>query len=420
MANAVHHSVLGKLWVASEDLFNTPGSFVQAYPVADTVELTTEQAPLDRKTLSIRPYNYKSPVYGLKSASMKGSFYLQVPSAGLGDGVAAPAAADVPTFTLLSALFGGMVAASGSAVVTGTSASELDVTGTEGVNFPTGTWFAIEDPNGTSGWVPCRVTERDTDTLTFWPSLSAAPNTSDVLVNSHTFYPTRQNTTGLAVRVASGQDTDQQFQLTGGTGSLELSFGRGELAMMSVDLSFASYTGPSALGYSTGDGNDPMAAPMSTRNIQALFQTPGTTTRTPVDLDAVSVKLNMGMKHIETLGGTEGRRGVLRHEGVLDSFAEVELTFPSTVGYESTWEDGTTMSLVLILSLDVSGGGRRFILVDVPAGVIVGKPRHVKGSNGLAATVLTVRAQLDSNYSGSPGVPQLAEAPFRLSFIGAV
>lgn len=416
MANAVHHSVLGSCFVAAEALFGVSGSFVRCFPVADTVELTTSQNPLDVKVLQARPWNTTVPVNGLKSATFKGTFYLQTADSPLGDGTSAPAAADVPTFTFLSALWGAVSVAGGSTVASSSGASSLVVDTGHGARFPTGAWFAVEDPDGTSGVLPCRVTERSTDTLTFWPSLSGAADSAAEVFNGHTFYPTRQNAAAVSVRVASAQDSAQQFQCIGGTGTMELSLARGELATMTLDLQFASHTGPEALGYSTADAQDPMAAPMSCRGLQVLFQDPTTATRATVDLDAVTLKLNLGMKHLETLGGTEGVRGVYRAEGVTDAFCEAELTFPSNTTWESDWADGNPNALVLLLQVDTAGG-RRMIVVDLPRVCIVGKPRHVKGNNGLAATVLTVRTMLDQNYSGTPDTPQLAEAPMRLAFI---
>lgn len=417
MANAVHHSVLGTCFAAAEALFGVPGTFVRCYPVADTCEVTTTQNPLDVKHLQARPWNTAFPVNGLKSATFKGTFYLQTPAATMGSGDSAPASADVPSYLFLSTLWGGQSAAGGSAVDSASGADTLTVGSGHGSQFPTGQWFSVADPNGTSGVLPCRVTERATDTLTFWPSLSGAADVAAEVFNGFTFYPTRQNTSTMAIRVASAQDANQQFQLVGGTGTMELSLSRGELATFTVDLMFPSHTGPDALGYSTADGQDPMAAPVSCRGLQCLFQDPTTTTRTTVDLDAVTLKLNLGMKHIETLGGTEGVRGALRSEGVTDSFCEAELTFPSTVDWEADWEDGNANALVLFLTVDLSPTSRRIIVVDLPRCAIVGKPRHVKGNGGLASTVLTVRAMLDDNFTGTPDTAQLAEAPMRLAFL---
>jgi hypothetical protein len=259
----------------------------------------------------------------------------------------------------------------------------------------------------------CTLT-RTSDACTFYPNASGALADASAVVNLWCFYPSRTNTKSLSVAVCAAQDSAHQMRFSGCTVSAEIKVERDGLASIMFDLKAANWTGPSSLSYSVADASDPMTAPLSCRNAVLYLQPQATTTRTNFKVDTFGAKLNFGNKHITTLtGGTEGKRAVARVEGLTDTFAEIELTFAHSMTADTTWWAARSeLTCMLWLSIDDSNSARRSIVIDVPRAIVIGKPKHAKGSDGLVKTTIKLRAKLDDSTTGGT---ELAEAPFRLA-----
>lgn len=407
MTDAIHASHLGAVYVSEESSFCTVGTERRCFPVVDTVELTPEQAELDVMKLRACAWEVSDPVTGLKSVSGKFSYYLQVPSTVMNAAATPDTDANAPLRLLLRCSLGGESIAAGTDVDTGSSSTAFSVTAGQGSRIPEGQLILVND--ATSGFQACRVQSQSTDAITVWPALTGTPSSGDDVRNLMTFYPTPTNSRSVSVGLATAQDSNEQWRALGCTLNVALKFERGALAMADFTFAGASWTGPDALSLSTACTTDPMAAPLSCRNVLFYLQPPATTTRTVYAVDSVTVTLNTGMGHIESLaGGTEGRRAVHRTDGLTGSFATIEVTAPYDSGVETWWQNRTELSMFMVIPYDASASSRRAIVVDVPSCRVIGKPRVVKGAGNLSKMTFTLRAYLDG------GSGNLASAPFRL------
>lgn len=413
MTDIIAPSTLGSCYVSEESSFGTAGTERRCYPVADSIEYELTQAELDRKNLRTRPFDALDPVLGFKEATVKLGHYIQPPPTVLVVGATVDSDASCPLAVFARCIFGAQSVFAGSTVLasSGTTSGFSTASG-HGSRFPVGQLCLVTDP--TDGLVPARILTRSSDACTFYPNTSGSLADASALVNLWCFYPSRTNTSSLSVAVCAAQSSSHQFRFNGCTGSAEIKVERDGLAQIMFDLKAATWAGPSALSLSVADATDPMAAPLSCRNAVLYLQSQATTTRTNYKVDSFSAKLNFGNKHITTLtGGTEGKRAVVRADGVTDTFAEIDLTFALDTTPDSTWwASRTELTCMLWIYVDDSNNARRSIVIDVPRAIVVGKPKHAKGADGLVKTTIKLRAKLDDSTAGGT---ELAEAPFRLA-----
>ena len=402
---------IGAAYVCEETSFTTPDTFVRMHPVANSIEVGATQPGIARSQLAPRAWNVLDTVDGYKEGTVTFAHYLQPTSAVLDHSTSVPSTANNPLNVILKALFGGVSVNQGTQVATATSESAVTVSSGHGSRVPAGQIVLVKDP--TDGILPARVLTRSTDDITFWPSLSGAGTIGDEIINTYTWYPTTANTRSLAVALAAVGNSSLQWEWLGGTGDLELMFERAQLAQAKITGKFASWSGPSALSLSTSVVSDPMAAPMAVRSAKLYLQPPATTTRTCYLVDSFKVSIKLGNALLETLTcGTEGRRGVFRSEGLTDAFAEIDCEVPIDTGLDTYWSAKTTLSAMLSIAVDTSGGGRRYIVVDAARCSIVDKPALKRGAGNLATYAFKLRCMLDDITSDTA---ELGTAPFRLS-----
>lgn len=415
IVDVVTDAEIGACYVSEETVtFGTAGTERRMHPITGTAKATFIQTEIETPRVRVRPWDVSNTVRGLKSATAQFEHYLQPATTVLTAGATYDTDANAPLRVLLRCLLGGESVAAGSDVVASPSPAEggASVTSSQGDRFPEGQIVLITDP--TDGLVPARILTRATDALTWWPNLSAAPATDADIVNSFTWYPTRTNTKSLSLALAHGQDANIQRRAVGGTGTFKLTFPRNDCAKISFELTFASWSGPSALSLAVTHSADPMAAPVACRAPVLFLQPIATTTRTNVPIESIEYTLNLGNKHSETLtGGTEGIRGVVRSENVSQAFCEIDLVTPYDSTWETRWSAQTDLSGLFYVPVDTDTG-RRVVGVDTPLVVMVNKPEIVPGSDGLAKHKIKLRAKLDTSTSGTLDNEQLAQAPFRL------
>jgi hypothetical protein len=401
---------IGAAFVCEETAFTTPDTFVRMHPVAGSIETAAMQPGIARAQLAPRAWNAMPTVDGYKEGTVSFAHYLQPTSAVLDHSTSVPSAANNPLNIILRALFGGVSVAQGSLVATATSGSAFTVTTGQGSRFPAGQIILVDDP--TDGIVPARVQTRSTDDLTIWPSMSGAGTIGDEVINTYTWYPTTSNTRSLAVALAAVGNSSLQWQWLGGTGDLELTFDRAQLAQCKVTGKFASWSGPSNLSLSTAVVSDPMGPPFAVRNAKLFLQAASTTSRTCYLVDSLKITIRLGMTHLETLTcGTEGRRGTFRAEGLTEAFAEMDCEVPIDTALDTFWSDKTELSAMLAIPADTSTG-RRYITADAARCIIVDKPALKKGAGNLATYAFKLRCMLDDITSDTA---ELGTAPFRLS-----
>lgn len=414
MTDIVAPGTLGSCYVSEESAFATTGTERRCFPIADSLDYEATQAELDRKNLRTRPFDALDPVKGFKDATVKVGHYLQPPPTVLLTGATVDTDANCPLAVFARCIFGAQSVFAGTTVATGTGAVAGFTTDTgHGSRFPVGQLCLVTDPDAAVGLVPARILTRTGDACTFYPSASGALADASAVVNLWCFYPSRTNGRSLSVAVCAAQDASHQFRFTGCVGSAEIKVERDGLAQIMFDLKAANWTGPEALSLSVADASDPMAAPLACRNAVLYLQAQGTTTRTNYKVDSFSAKLNFGNKHLTTLtGGTEGKRAAFRADGLTDSFAEIDLTFALDTTPDATWwAQRTELTCMLWVYVDDANNNRRSIVIDVPRSIVVGKPKHAKGADGLVKTTIKLRAKLDDSTTQGT---ELAEAPFRL------
>lgn len=413
--DVVGAKTLGSLYVSEESPFCALGTEVRAYPVEGTLEHAETQTELDRKPLIIRPWDYQDPVKGLKSGTVKAEYYLQPSAQVLNQALSPAVIAETPLAVILRCLMGGESRTYGTVESANPLAGGCTVTAAEGARIPAGQIVLIEDPAAGTGLVPARILTQAVDAVTWWPALSGVIAAGAQIVNTWTWYPTRTNTRSLSVGIGTAQEANLQWRHRGCTGSFDLKLERDGLARIGVDLASATWAGPDALAYSVAHAADPMAAPIAMRNALVYLQPPATTTRVPYEVDACAIKLNLGNKHLETLGGTEGRRGVMRATGLSNAFAEITLTVRCHRDADITWWTNRTVLSCMLFAQAGAVSSERMVGFDAPTCIVVGKPAVVDATDDELKMTVVLRAKLDTTTTG--GTTELAQAPFRL-FVG--
>ena len=321
-------------------------------------------------------------------------------------------ASEPPLWVIMKALMGGQSVFAGSLCAGVPTINTTDVTAAQGGRFPEGQICLI---TGSSGLQPVRVLTRVTDTLSFYPNLASIPAVGAVIINLPTWYLTRTNTQSLRLRYAHATDSAYQWEFVGGTGNFELKVARGELAQISVDLSFASYTGPTAQGLSVTHVADTMDDPFTSRSMQAYLQPITTLTRVEYPIESCNVKIVQSNKLQETLsGGTEGYRSVARTENLQEACALIELVLRADSGLETWFTDKEKLTFMLVLQVDTATG-RRVFTIDAPRCIIRDVPDVKAGANGLLKATITLECQLDQSASGTLDNEELAQAGIRFA-----
>lgn len=408
----IHHGHIGAFYVSQESGMGTLGTEYRAWPVADSVEVVPTQESVDAKTLSPRVFDAETPLQGNKGGTAKFSYYLQPPATVNATGATPDATSTNPLRIILKTLFGGESVAAGSTVATGTSASAITVASGHGSRMPIGQMIAVET-DSSYGFEVAQVRSRSTDDITLYPYLSATPATSQAISNLNTYYPTSANSLSMSVGVSS-LNTSRQYTMLGCTGSAALKFERNALAVMDVNLTAATFSGPSSLSYAVTRSEDTLAAPLAVRNSICWLQATTTTTRVNTAVDSVSIALNFGNMHLTSLTGTlEGKRAVHRGENLIETFAKIELTLPDNTDVFTWYAAQTELNFTFIVKVDPSAGGRRFVVVSAPQCVIDAYPEVMKGEGQLTKVKVSLRAKISEQCTGT--ATEMSEAPFLLA-----
>jgi hypothetical protein len=389
-------------FVAIESTHGTTPSMTRCHPIAGSVEITTETAPLENETQTTYLHDAQDQVDGVESATLKCGYYLKGPGTRL-DSAATPATPPLGIF--LKGLFGGEVAAAGALLDSGDTSSATCTTPAHAARFSVGQ-LAWADVGGTL--YPCVVDSANAGTgvVGLWPTLAGAIDGAD-LINAYNYYPAESNAQSLCFQHALAGDSSHQWTLNGGTGSMELKLDANGLIRCDFDLKFAKHTGPSSQGISTTHAADAMSGLFAVKDGLFLYQAAATTTRTHVPVRALALKMNFGMEHLPDIGGVEGTSGVMRTGQRVFAELTVKLT-GSDLDYQTTWSGRTARRMLLAFSVG-SGSSQRMAALYMPAAKIVGKPRTTT-EGGIKVTEMTLRSHIDTG-----GSTAIARAPLVLA-----
>ncbi len=407
----VHLTHLGSAFVSEESSFCTVGTEVRCHPIADSLDAVPTQDSVDVKTLSPIAFDSETPVQGDKGGTVKLGYYLCPAASPLAAATTPPTDEEAPFRPMLRCLFGGESCLAGSDVVTGTSATAITVTGGHGARFLPGQLFAVSTDD-TVGLEVAQSRSRSTDDLTLYPALSGTPATGRDIVNLVTYYVTNSNNRSLSVAVSPGSNTSRQWRFRGCTGGVALKFEKGQLAQMELNLMAATHDGPDALTLAVTRSEDPLASPISVRNMIVWLQPCATTTRVNTSVDSLSVTINTGMSHVSSLTGTtEGKRATIRSEGLIDSFATWEMVMPDNADVYTWYAAQTELCVTAIAKVDTSGG-RRFVVAMSPQCVIDKIIEPSKGDKNQSKVKVSLRAKISEQCS--PSTSEMARSPLVL------
>jgi hypothetical protein len=389
-------------FVAIESTHGTTPSMTRCHPIAGSVEITTETAPLENETQTTYLHDAQDQVDGVESATLKCGYYLKGPGTRL-DSAATPATP--PLVIFLKGLFGGEVAAAGAAVTGADESTLYTTTAAHAGRFTVGQLLWA---NNSGVLLPCVVESVDAvaGTVSVWPNMPGDPSGTDA-VNAYNYYPAESNAQSLCFQHALAGDSSHQWTLNGGTGSMELKLDANGLIRCDFDLKFAKHTGPSSQGISTTHAADAMSGLFAVKDGLFLYQAAATTTRTHVPVRALALKMNFGMEHLPDIGGVEGTSGVMRTGQRVFAELTVKLT-GSDLDYQTTWSGRTARRMLLAFSVG-SGSSQRMAALYMPAAKIVGKPRTTT-EGGIKVTEMTLRSHIDTG-----GSTAIARAPLVLA-----
>jgi hypothetical protein len=256
------------------------------------------------------------------------------------------------------------------------------------------------------------ITAIATDTLTVWPALPSSPSSTNLVINSYSYFLTEANTQSLTVEhtytTPSSDAQTVQRRLLGCTGGMSFTVGSDSLAQFGFDLKAADWQFGS-LSVGTGVGSETMGDPIPVTNATIYLQPAATTTDTEYKVAELTGSMNLGMTHLKRLGGVQGTHGVARMGG-RDS-AEFSLKFLEDLNRYTEWNARTILRMLATFQVG-SGTSARAVSLFANAVQIVGNPEPSEQGGFLYRTA-KVRPVLDTSLA----VDTAAGSPYVWSFM---
>lgn len=394
---------LAKTRVGLETTFaSTPGTIYDAIPKVGTVSMDLTQTEVENEDESVKLYDRKNQVFGLKGGSVKFDMYLK-PSLLLLTGSNAPTSNYVQQ--ILEAVFGGKRVQSGSLVGLGASTTSVPVDDAS-LRLSKGQWAIF---SGSTGYEPAYVTNVSAGAATVIPALSAIPASGSRMANGFTFYPTETNSNSLSIYHAKVDDSNFQW-LTNGCipKSIDIKAERDSAVEMSCEFDVATWS-TGSLGVTSTIVTETQTSPFVLRDAVVILQPTSTTTRTHVPLESFAIKLNTGMEFVPDVGSTEGKVGVMRVGERL--FAEATLKLRADTRQDYDWAAQTDLQFHLMMPKVDANNVKSWLVVSLPTCTIVGKPKWSDTSGRLTCEIV-----LQSKLNGLVSSPSddLGYSPFSL------
>lgn len=363
---------------------STPGTMTRMYPIQGTLAWDLQVKEVENEDERVLLFDYLDPVRGNQDGTVKFDYALRPSAVQMS---ASAAAQTYPVGILLGALLGGKTSTSGSTAGTSTTGS-VPVGSGHGVRFSAGQW-ALFTVNG--ALEPGRITVVAGDTLTVFPALSGAPTSGSAVINMDNYYPTEVNTNSLTIQHAKSQDSSSQWTFNGCIGDIEFKAERNDIVKVSANLKLASFTTGSQ-SIQTNVQSDPDCPPIVVRGATTILQAITNGTRTHYPLDSYSVKVNLGLDYVPDMGGIEGKVKPMRVGQ--RQFAEATVKFTcDNAQADVNWINQTKLMLTVMIPVG-SGSSKRWIVLDMPTCVAVGKPK-VEETNGRFTHTMTLRSKIN-------------------------
>lgn len=393
-----------KLLVGVEPTFGTAATTAFAAHVVGSAKAKLSQTELEHNAASARLFKRFASLLGLKSNDSGISFavHAKVASAQLN----AAATPSTPYLgTLIKAIMGGEYSAAGSTCAAGATATSIPVQTGHGSRFRVGTVVMIQY---NSALYARAITNIATDTLTVWPALPGSPSSTNLVLNSYSYFLTEANSQSLTVEHTftspSSDAATVQRRLLGCTGGMSFEVASDSLAQFGFDLKAADWSFGS-LSVGTTVGSETMSDPIPVTNATVYLQPAATTTDTECKVSKLTGSFNSGMTHLKRMGGVQGTHATARMGG--RDNAEFQLTFLEDVDRHTDWS-GRTLQRMLAIFQTGSGTSARSVALFANQVQIVGNPELVE-EGGFAyrtARVIPVldTAQTVDTAAGSPYV----------------
>lgn len=386
---------------------STPSTTYSAIPVNGSVSFELSQTEIENEDESIKLYDKKTTVRGLKGGSVKFDMYIKPYSTALSS---SNAPTDHYVQQILKSFFGGHRVHSGSLVQAAatTTSVPMDSGATRSL---VGQWLMF---SGSAGLEPAYVKAMSSNTATVIPALTSIPASASVVVNGDTFYPTETNTNSLTIQHAKADSSNFQWQANGCLPkSLDIKVERDGLVMMSAEYEAATWITGSVVGLTTTSlVTETQTTPFAGKDAVFILQPLATTTRTHLPLESFAIKLNTGMEFIPDLGSTEGKVGTMRTGERL--FAEATVKFRADVQEDFDWNAQTDLQMHLMIPKTTAEGIKRWICISIPTANIVGKPKW-SDTNGRLTCEVVLHSKLNA-LTTSP-TTDLGYAPFTLALL---
>ena len=339
---------------------------------------TETQIPV--KELRSRLAQRRKNVHGPRRGTINLPLHLRAHASQLNAAASVPSVPS-PNGEVLRTALGGWNAGRGSTVQASSTTSTVKVATGHGSRFWVGEAIAVE----VSGELEiCFVAAISTDDLTVYPSLTATPTTSGVVIASQQYYWSDTSRESASIEVAeasavSGTE-DAQYEYLGAhaTGfTLETKIEAD--VTFSVALESAGFTGPEALSQSTADEADTQSDPFVYMDSQLWLAQSDTIDRTHTTHHTAAFKIDTGMVAIKDGKGLakSNRAGVVRTG---NPNGAVEFEMPSDFAYLAEYDSKTSYMAVQIHKIG-TGTSARFAVVSCPCLVLDERPDHGEESN---------------------------------------
>jgi hypothetical protein len=327
-----------------------------------------------------------------------------------GTGVAAngsTSAVSGPLGTILKNVMGGETLAMGSAIATATSASQFDVTATQGSRFSAGVGIAVP----INGAMHARELKTvATDTLSTKIALPSTPSVAAVVYRAATYYLTENPDTSFQV-VLEGAEADDRWVLRGmQVTSIRFELQPGQTPKVTFEMTGTTWA-------NLGAGSLAVASYLNTvayaiQDSQLLVQTVGTNTYSGAEIHASTIEFNPNLAFVPVTspGGSETvyrwRRG--RSAPVLSG----EWVSPyEDTSWFSARDNRTTKHVAYQIGNSVPTANLGTMLITVPRAQITDVQRVADG-NGLAGQKVAFKAGLDSDATDQ--TTELRRSAFRV------
>lgn len=351
----------------------------------------TQELLQDQRAVQ-RFYAEPMDVLGRKAAELTLGMHLEPLGTAIDNAAGALTDPNSAQGVLLKAMMGGWSYDAGSLCASGASSTGCTVTGGQGGRFLPGQVVFL--PTGTGNTIEARVIKtRSTDAITWKVATSSSIGVGEAVYNSHTFHMTDDPAESLQFVVESNE-RDDIWWLLGLAGGFSFDLPLNALPTLTASLRGANWKHDDDIGTPLGSVSSLAVAtltdgdPVPFISSEVLFEDATTTTRTPIDISAISISPNITF---EPVSSPSGVNGILRYRArrqrpmITGSFT----TYFETEGYWEKRDARTKMAL----TVQVGNVAGKVVFVELPCVQITDVQRA--DSEGLIGQTVSFKAMED-------------------------